>query len=134
VRPILLLAIVLMTFALASYTTGVWAQRRSGQLRWWQVGAFAAGLTADVSGTVLMAQLAAPGAPVVKTATAAMLDSVMKITGGIALVLMLVLLVWSIVVMVRSTPRKHELFRRYGVVIWAIWLVPYFSGLIAAMV
>ncbi len=54
----LALAIILISLALAFYTLGVWAERRTGELRWWHVAAFAAGLTADVSGTVVMTMIA----------------------------------------------------------------------------
>ena len=52
-------SIVLITSALIAYTTGVWAEHRSGTLRWWHVVAFGAGLTCDASGTAMMAVTAA---------------------------------------------------------------------------
>ena len=59
----LALAIVLISLALAFYTLGVWAERRSGELRWWHVAAFAAGLAADISGTAVMSVIAGSGGP-----------------------------------------------------------------------
>ena len=58
-----ILSIVLITLALVFYTIGVWSERIQGELKWWQVGAFALGFAADTSGTtILLGRLGLPGA------------------------------------------------------------------------
>ena len=54
-------AIVLITGALLAYTTGVWAERRSGVLKPWHAGFFALGLALDVAGTATMSAIARSG-------------------------------------------------------------------------
>jgi uncharacterized repeat protein (TIGR03987 family) len=128
----LALAIVLITLALVFYTLGVWAERRSGELRWWHVAAFGVGLAADISGTSVMALIAGSG-----TATgidqSSWLTQVMAITGGLALGLMALHLAWAAVTMLRGRAKEKQSFHRFSIVVWAIWLIPYFTGMIAAM-
>ena len=58
-----ILSIVLITLALVFYTIGVWSERIQGELKWWQVGAFALGFAADTSGTLLMSAIARSDGP-----------------------------------------------------------------------
>ena len=50
-----------------------------------------------------------------------------------ALVLMGLHLAWAVVVMFRNRPAEKKSFHKFSLVVWAIWLVPYFTGAIAAM-
>lgn len=128
----LALAIVLISLALAFYTLGVWAERRSGELRWWHVAAFAAGLAADISGTAVMSVIAGSGRPSGVDQNS-VLTQTMAITGLLALILMALHLVWAVVTMLRNRPDEKRAFHRFSIVVWAIWLVPYFTGMAAAM-
>ena len=128
----LALAIGLISLALVFYTLGVWAERRSGELRWWHVGAFAAGLTADISRTAAMSLIATSGGPT-GVEQNPFLAQVMAITGVLALVLMALHLAWAVVTMLRNRPDELRAFHRFSVIVWAIWLVPYFAGMAAAM-
>lgn len=125
-------SIVLITLALISYTTGVWAERWRGTLAWWHIGAFGVGLLCDASGSFLMARMAQSGT--VSAEMNPLLTSIMTVTGTLALGLMAVHLVWAIVTMVRGSEVAKARFHRFSVVVWAIWLVPYFSGMLAGMV
>lgn len=89
----LALAIILISLALAFYTLGVWAERRTGELRWWHVAAFAAGLTADVSGTVVMTMIA-NGGGATGVEQSPVLAQLMAATGLVALLLMVLHLGW----------------------------------------
>ena len=94
-------SIVLITLALISYTTGVWAERWRGTLAWWHIGAFGVGLLCDASGSFLMARMAQSGT--VSAEMNPLLTSIMTVTGTLALGLMAVHLVWAIVTMVRGS-------------------------------
>lgn len=128
------IAIVLISLALLSYTVGVWAERRSRSLRWWHVGAFAAGLAFDVAGTFIMSRIAAAGAQQHVEGIAGTLNTVMSVTGLVALILMALHLTWAAAVMIRNRRNERERFHQLSVGVWTIWLVPYFSGMAAAMI
>jgi len=122
-------AIILITLALVFYTAGVWAERYSGRLHWWHVALFAVGLTCDTSGTVAMTAIAS----LEGQGPVGILSAVMRLTGGIAIVLMAAHLGWAIVTMVRNREPELLTFHRFSVVVWAIWLVPYITGMLSAM-
>ncbi|MCB0912363.1 MAG: TIGR03987 family protein [Propionibacteriaceae bacterium] len=128
----LALAIALISLALVLYTFGVWAERRSGELRWWHVAAFAAGLAADISGTAVMGAIAEGGGPT-GVEQSPVLAQVMAVTGLLALVLMALHLGWAVVTMVRDRVDEKRVFHRFSIVVWTIWLIPYFTGMLAAM-
>lgn len=128
----LALAIVLISLALAFYTLGVWAERRSGELRWLHVGAFAAGLAADISGTTVMSMIADSGRPTGVEQNPG-LTQIMAVTGLLALVLMALHLAWAIITMIRNRVDEKRVFHRFSIIVWAIWLVPYVTGMAAAM-
>ncbi len=123
---------MIITLALAFYTLGVWAERIQGTLKWWHVAAFAAGLTCDATGTVLMSRLADQQATAGKTA--GVFDTIMAWTGALAIGLMAVHLVWALVVLIRNRPNEKASFHKFSIVVWVIWLIPYFTGAIGAMV
>lgn len=129
----LALAIVLISLALAFYTIGVWAERRSGGLHWWHVGAFAAGLTADISGTVVMGMIASGGGPT-GLENSPVIAEVMSITGMLALGLMALHLGWAVVTMLRNRDNEKRVFHRFSIAVWTLWLIPYFTGMAAAMI
>ena len=92
----LALAIALITLALLAYTVGVWAERRSGELRWWHVAAFGVGLTADATGTLAMSSIAS-GADASEQLADGFLTQLMAVTGTLALLLMALHLAWALV-------------------------------------
>lgn len=59
---------------------------------------------------------------------------IMPITGALALILMAVHFVWALVVVIRHRQSELAVFHCFSVVVWAIWLVPYFTGMIGAMI
>jgi uncharacterized repeat protein (TIGR03987 family) len=128
----LVMSIVLITLALAFYTTGVWAEHRNGTLHWWHVIAFGLGLTCDASGTTVMAVTAAAHTPT-HVDRNPLLAGIMATTGTLAIVLMAFHLIWAIVTMIRSNDAARRRFHRFSLVVWSIWLVPYITGMLAAM-
>lgn len=129
----LALAIVLISLALVAYTTGVWAEKISGRLKVWHAVAFCVGLTFDATGTYVMTLIANSGGMPTGGA-AGMLSSVMAITGALALLLMAAHAAWAIVVLIRRRPSELTTFHKFSLIVWAIWLVPYFTGMASAMV
>ncbi|GAA1692733.1 HsmA family protein [Microbacterium sediminicola] len=125
-------AIVSITLALVFYSIGVWAERIQHTLKWWHSGFFALGLAADTTGTLLMSSIAADRRA--QGIEAGPLDTVMAVTGLIAIVLMAVHLVWAVVVLVRNRTREKQVFHRFSIAVWVIWLVPYIAGAATAMI
>ncbi len=126
-------AIILISAALVLYTAGVWAERRSGTLRPWHAALFAAGLACDASGTWLMAQIARAGS--YETAgLASVLTTLMAVTGALALALMGVHLAWALAVLWKGSEQARRVFHRFSLGVWALWLVPYITGMASAMV
>ncbi|QIK73582.1 TIGR03987 family protein [Propioniciclava coleopterorum] len=126
-------AIVLITAALLLYTAGVWGERRSGTLRPLHVALFAGGFLCDAGGTWLMSQIAGSGT-YTTTGAASVLTTLMAVTGGLALILMGIHLAWAIGVLAKGSPAARATFHRFSVLVWAIWLVPYFTGMASAMI
>lgn len=125
----LLPAIILITSALVSYSIGVWSEHRQRVLKWWHAGFFAFGLICDASGTYLMTQLAA-SSEVRPGGIGAGLNAVMAVTGAAALLLMLIHLGWAVIVLLRNRDVEKKRFHKFSLLVWAIWLVPYFTGAI----
>jgi uncharacterized repeat protein (TIGR03987 family) len=55
------------------------------------------------------------------------------ITGFGAFGLMAVHAAWASWVLFRGTPEARRGFHRYSIIVWTIWLVPYFGGMIAGI-
>lgn len=55
------------------------------------------------------------------------------VTGVIAILLMLVHAIWATVVLLRRDERAIVNFHKFSLVVWLIWLVPYFSGFFLSM-
>ncbi|MGW8226875.1 MAG: HsmA family protein, partial [Anaerolineales bacterium] len=53
--------------------------------------------------------------------------------GVIAILLMLVHAIWATVVLLRKDERAIVNFHKFSLVVWLIWLVPYFSGFFLSM-
>lgn len=117
-------AAILVTLALAFYSLGVWSERVARYLRPWQVAAFWAGFCFDVAGTLAMHRLAAGPFDLREPHT---------LTGQIALWLMLAHATWATRVSRRGSEEARRGFHRYSLLVWLIWLVPYFGGMYLGM-
>jgi len=115
---------VLITLALVFYTLGVWAERIAHYLKPWHVAAFWTGLAFDVSGTWAMHRLAEGPFEILAPHT---------LTGQIALWLMLIHAIWATRVVRSGSEESRIGFHRYSVVVWLIWLIPYFGGMYMGM-
>ncbi len=115
-------ASIIITLALIFYSIGVWSERFAGRLKPWHLAFFYLGLLFDTIGTGMMFSYA----------DGVTLD-IHGITGMLAIVLMLIHAVWATVVLVRRDEEWITKFHRFSVIVWVIWLVPYFSPMFFAM-
>ena len=117
------LAIFFITAALAFYTTAVWWERATGMLRGRHILLFWLGLACDTTGTAVMAKIAVE---------AFRLDF-HGITGVLAIVLMLFHALWGTLVHASRRPEPKLSFHKFSVLVWALWLLPYLSGMVFGM-
>jgi uncharacterized repeat protein (TIGR03987 family) len=122
--PILILSIILINLALMFYSLGVWAERIAKYLKIWHVAAFWIGFTFDVSATYAMSTIAAGPFHLFAPHT---------LTGQIALWLMLAHAIWATYVVRKGDEKTRTGFHRYSLIVWLIWLIPYFGGMFMGM-
>jgi uncharacterized repeat protein (TIGR03987 family) len=120
----LIVPVIIMSLAFVFYTTGVWSERARRDLRGWHVVLFWMGLACDGYATSLMERLVALGEQA---------GAVHAVTGFAAFGLMAVHAVWATWVLFRGSRQARERFHRYSIIVWALWLVPYFGGMVAGM-
>ena len=120
----LMAAIVIISMALIFYSVGVWSERIQGGLRGWHVVAFGLGLVCDFVGTAFMAEL------VRLTGQDNQLHAVL---GSIAIFLMAIHAVWAFETFRRGSARAGRNFSRFSILVWCIWLIPYFIGMYLGM-
>ena len=118
-NPLMIASTTLITLALVFYTTGVWSERLARYLKPWHVAAFWTGFAFDVAGTLAMHALAEGRFDLRDSHT---------LTGQIALWLMLAHAIWATRVSRSGTEEQRRDFHRYSLLVWLIWLIPYFGG------
>ncbi|ABS41483.1 TIGR03987 family protein [Clostridium botulinum] len=125
----LVFAIVTITLALAFYTAGVWSERKSNTLKKWHVITFWIGLVFDTTGTLTMEKIVKTG----NTAISSNKLALHGITGGLAIVLMLLHALWATWVLYKKDENKKVIFHKFSITVWVIWLIPYIIGMIIGM-
>ena len=115
---------VFITLALVFYSLGVWAERIARYLKAWHVIFFWIGFSFDVLGTLLMHFMAEDPFDLLKFHT---------LTGQLALWLMLFHAIWATRVVRKDLQVLRLKFHRYSLMVWLIWLVPYFGGMLMGM-
>ena len=113
---------IVINLALLFYSIGVWSERISGRLKPWHLAFFWLGLICDTWGTGLMFEMAG-----------GMQFDVHGLTGVLAILLMLIHALWATVVLLRKDEKAIVNFHKFSVVVWFIWLIPYFSPMLFAM-
>jgi uncharacterized repeat protein (TIGR03987 family) len=121
---LLILSTTLITLALVFYSTGIWAERFSKYLKGWHVAAFWTGFVFDVSGTLAMTRLADGPFNLLEFHS---------LTGQVAIWLMLIHAIWATYAVKKGTENTRKQFHKYSLLVWLIWLIPYFGGMIAGM-
>ncbi|MGL4992506.1 MAG: HsmA family protein [Sarcina sp.] len=127
---LLIPAIIFITAALVFYTIGVWGENRAKVLKKKHVVIFWLGLVCDTLGTFTMSRIAAAGTDKTITHTELMIH---QATGTLAIGLMLVHAIWATIVITRGSERAKAIFHKFSIVVWAIWLIPYFIGMYIGM-
>jgi len=112
-------ASTIITSALVFYSIGVWGERFTGRLKTWHLVFFVLGLICDTWGTGLMFKY-----------VGGMAFDVHGISGVIAIVLMLIHAVWALVVLLKKDEKAIVNFHKFSLVVWLIWLIPYFSPMV----
>jgi len=109
-------ASTIITSALVFYSIGVWGERITGRLKAWHLVFFVLGLICDTWGTGMMFKY-----------VGGMAFDVHGISGVIAIVLMLIHALWALVVLLKKDEKAIVNFHKFSLVVWLIWLIPYFS-------
>ena len=117
------LAILVINLALLFYSVGVWSERLQGRLKVWHTVFFWMGLICDTWGTGLMFEM-----------VGGMSWDIHGVSGVLAIVLMLIHAVWATVVLVRKDEKMIANFHKFSLVVWLIWLIPYFSPMVFRLV
>lgn len=115
-------ASIIITAALVFYSIGVWSERISGELKKWHLAFFILGLICDTWGTGMMFEF-----------IGGMTFDIHGITGLIAILLMLVHAIWAFVVLRKNDEKAIKNFHKFSLLVWLIWLIPYFSPMFFAM-
>jgi uncharacterized repeat protein (TIGR03987 family) len=118
-----MIPMIVISLALVCYSIGVWSERLAGRLKPWHLIFFWLGLVFDTWGTGMMLEMAG-----------GLTFDLHGITGLIAIVLMLIHAIWATVVLVKKDEKVIRTFHRFSVLVWFIWLIPYFSPMIFGMV
>jgi len=121
---LVIISATLITLALIFYSLGVWSERLAKYLKLSHVVAFWIGFIFDISGTYAMHLLAKGSFDITNPHT---------LTGQIALWLMLFHAIWATIVVVKQNESLRNKFHRFSIVVWLIWLIPYFGGLYLGM-
>jgi len=117
-------SVILITLALVFYSIGVWSERFSRYLKGWHLIAFWTGFLFDISGTWAMSRISNNPFNILDLHT---------LTGQIALWLMLIHATWATYVIIKENENLRSRFHRYSIIVWLIWLIPYFGGMIMGM-
>ena len=115
-------ATIIITLALVFYSIGVWSERIAGELKKWHLVFFILGLICNTWGTGMMLEGAG-----------GMTFDVHGISGLIAIILMFIHAFWAFLVLRKNDEKAIKSFHKFSVLVWFIWLIPYFSPMFLAM-
>ncbi|MEW8957112.1 HsmA family protein [Clostridium sp.] len=118
------IAIVTITAALIFYTIGVLGERREGSLKKKHVLIFWLGLLFDTIGTTSMSFIAKGTNSNGGIST----GGLHGITGALAIILMFIHAIWATFVLYKGNEENKLFFHKFSMVVWIIWLIPYFIG------
>lgn len=120
----LIAAVIVISLALVFYSIGVWSERLQKQLKGWHVFCFGLGLICDFAGTSFMAEL---------VRLTGQEDQLHAALGLIAVCLMAIHAVWAFWVFRKGSEKAKHNFSRFSIIVWCIWLIPYFIGMYLGM-
>ncbi len=119
----LIYAILSITLALVLYSLGVWSEKIQGHLKKWHLYIFWLGFAFDTTGTALMSKISGDGFTL----------NFHGVTGLLAIVLMFIHAAWATKVLIENNAAQRNSFHKFSILVWFIWLIPYFSGAIFGM-
>ena len=119
---IVLVSTILISLALVFYSIGVWSERIASRLKVWHLIFFWGGLVFDTVGTGMMLEMAGGIKP-----------DIHSLTGVLAILLMLFHAVWATLVLIRKNEKAILNFHKFSLLVWVIWLIPYFTGFFVSM-
>jgi len=114
---------IIISLALVLYSIGVWSERFAGRLKAWHLVFFWLGLVCDTWGTGLMFGMAG-----------GLTYDLHGLTGLLAIVLMFIHALWATIVLIKKNEKLIVSFHKFSVVVWVIWLIPYFSPMVFRLV
>ncbi len=118
----LMVAIVAMVLALTCYSIGVWSEKFARTLKGWHLVFFWIGFVFDTTGTTVMSNIAG-----------GMKINFHGVTGLLAILLMLGHVIWASIVLIQKREHALQSFHKFSLGVWIMWLIPFFSGMVAAM-
>ena len=113
----MLFAVILIMAALLLYSTAIWSEKFVKKLKLWMVVIFITGFLCDLTGTTMMYISAG--------------KIIFNIHGGAGLAALLIMflhLIWAILALSKRG-KAQELFSRYSVYAWGVWLIAFISGI-----
>ncbi len=116
-------AVIIINLALLFYSIGVWSERFQGRLKAWHTAFFWLGLVCDTLGTGMMFDY-----------VGGMSYDIHGYSGLLAIILMLIHALWATLVLLRRDEKMIVNFHRFSVLVWLIWLIPYFSPMLLRMI
>ncbi|HWR07864.1 HsmA family protein [Sporomusa sp.] len=126
-------AVILIIIAFIAYTVGIWSEKIQGQLKRWHVLLFWCGLVFDILGTSVMGILYRNSAASTVQGLTGFWPAhsdFHSLTGLFALIIMLLHAGWATVVVYNKNSQWIKKFHQYSVTVWAIWLIPFISGIL----
>lgn len=118
----LIISITATFLAFIFYSTGVWSFRFNKQLKPIHLVEFWIGLVLDTIGTICMSILAG-----------GFKLNLHGLVGGLALGLMFVNTIWATLVWYKKQDADIQKFKKFSLIVWIIWLIPFFSGMMMGM-
>lgn len=115
-------AVIIINLALLFYSIGVWSERIQGRLKVWHTVLFWFGLICDTWGTGMMFDY-----------VGGMRYDIHGFSGLLAIILMLVHAIWATFVLIRKDEKMIMSFHKFSILVWLIWLIPYFSPMVFRM-
>lgn len=116
-------AVIIINLALLFYSVGVWSERFQGRLKVWHTAFFWLGLICDTWGTGMMFDY-----------VGGMSYDIHGYSGLLAIILMLIHAIWATLVLLRRDEKMIVHFHRFSVLVWLIWLIPYFSPMLLGLI
>ena len=121
----LILASTAMIVALVLYSLGVFGERLSGTIKGKHLIYFVGGLIFDTTGTTLMNKIA--------TENGGSQFGLHQLTGGAALGLMALHLVWALWVYYKGSEKAKLNFNKFSLGVWGLWVVSFVLGMLVGM-